>query len=250
MNTWGIFGRRGYGFAAARASCGAAVSVLALSLLACSREPAHTTEREPATKAQSAAMAGPSPAAPAAVAKVPGAELGSPAPEFTLPDLDGHPVSLSAFKGKTVVLEWFNPDCPFVKLSHTKGSLVGLAEKHTKAGVVWLAINSGAPGKQGHGAETNRAGVKAYAMQHPVLVDEDGKVGRAYGAARTPHLFVINPSGELVYKGAIDNSPDGERASAPGGNVINYLEQALEDVALGKPVRTPQTEAYGCSVKY
>jgi peroxiredoxin len=178
------------------------------------------------------------------------AELGQKAPDFSLPDLDGKTVKLSDFKGKTVVLEWFNPECPYVKATHTKGPLVGTAKKHMKAGVVWLAINSGAPGKQGTGAEKNKAGLKQWDLTHPVLLDESGTVGKAYGATNTPHLFVIDKTGKLVYRGAGDNSPDGEGESPEGGKLINLIDQALEDVAAGKPVRTPESKAYGCSVKY
>ena len=178
------------------------------------------------------------------------AELGAPAPDFTLKDLDGKDVKLSSFKGKTVVLEWFNPECPFVKASHTKGSLKDFAKRATKQGVVWLAINSGAPGKQGHGVEKSRAGVKAFGLEHPVLLDESGAVGHAYGATNTPHLFVIDAKGVLVYRGAIDNSPDGEGESPKDGKLVNYVEAALDDLAAGRAVKTPDTKAYGCSVKY
>jgi peroxiredoxin len=178
------------------------------------------------------------------------ASLGSPAPDFSLKDLDGKITSLSEHKGKVVVLEWFNPECPFVQKSHTKGSLVGTADKHQEDGVVWLAINSSAAGKQGHGVETNRKGVSSFSMKHPVLLDESGQVGKAYGAARTPHLYVIDEKGVLVYRGAIDNSPDGEQASPQGGKLLNYVDQALEDLKAGRTVETKETEAYGCSVKY
>ncbi|MFZ5445602.1 MAG: thioredoxin family protein [Myxococcota bacterium] len=179
------------------------------------------------------------------------AELGAPAPDFALKDLDGKEVKLSSLKGKTVVLEWFNPECPFVKAAHTKGSLVDFAKRATKKpNVVWLAINSGAPGKQGAGAEKSRAGAKAFALEHPVLLDESGQVGKAYGATNTPHLFVIDAKGVLVYRGAIDNSPDGEGGSPQGGKLINYVEAALDDLAVGRAVKAPDTKAYGCSVKY
>lgn len=185
-------------------------------------------------------------ASPAASA----AKVGTPAPDFTLTDLDGKTVKLSDYQGKTVVLEWFNPGCPYVKNAHSKGSLVDAAARHTKNGVVWLAINSGAPGKQGTGADTNRAAAKQWNMAHPVLLDESGKVGRAYGATNTPHMYVIDPKGTLVYAGAIDNSPDGEQGSPQGGTLIKYVDAALEDLAAGRPVKTPQTRAYGCGVKF
>lgn len=179
-----------------------------------------------------------------------GAELGKPAPDFKLKDLDGKEVSLASLKGKTVVLEWFNPECPYVKAAHGKGSLVDTAKKQQGKGVVWLSINSGAPGKQGHGVEKNKAAVKTFAMENPVLLDESGAVGKAYGATNTPHLFVIDPSGTLVYRGAIDNSPDGEGQSPTGGTLVNYVNAALDDLAAKRAVKTSDTKAYGCSVKY
>lgn len=178
------------------------------------------------------------------------AEVGKSAPDFTLKDLDGKEYKLSALKGKTVVLEWFNPGCPFVKASHSKGSLKDTAGKQIKNGVVWLAVNSGAQGKQGYGVEANREGVKTFAMSYPVLLDESGDVGRTYGATNTPHIMVIDSKGVLAYRGAIDNSPDGEGESPTGGKLVNYADAALADLAAGRPVATPETKAYGCSVKY
>jgi peroxiredoxin len=178
------------------------------------------------------------------------AEIGKPAPDFELRDLDGKPVRLGQSRGKVVVLEWFNPECPFVRASHTKGSLKGLAERYVAKGVVWLAINSGAAGKQGHGVEANRAGKERYGLTHPILLDESGDVGRAYGAKHTPHMYVIDEKGTLVYRGAIDNAPDGEGEAPQGGALVNYVDAALADLAAGRPVKVPETEAYGCSVKY
>jgi peroxiredoxin len=217
----------------------------ALLLVACESKP--PAEREPAAAAATAKQASSAPA-PAPVME--SAKVGSPAPDFELADLDGNRVKLSSFKGKTVVLEWFNPECPFVKMSHTKGSLVNTAARHMKDGTVWLAINSGAPGKQGHGVDKNKEGLQRFGMSHPVLLDETGVVGKAYGAKRTPHLFVIDTNGTLVYRGAIDNSPDGEGESAPDGKLVNYVDNALADVAAKRAVATPETPAYGCSVKY
>jgi peroxiredoxin len=186
----------------------------------------------------------------AAAPPVLAADIGLPAPEFALKDLDGKVHKLSDLQGKVVVLEWFNPGCPYVVTAHTKGSLVDLAQKQSKDGVVWLAVNSGAPGKQGHGVETNRAAAKAWSMAYPILVDESGAVGKAYGATNTPHMFVVSKDGRLVYKGAIDNSPDAERASPQGGVIVEYVSATVEDLGAGRPVRTPQTKAYGCGVKY
>jgi peroxiredoxin len=176
--------------------------------------------------------------------------VGSPAPEFTLKDLEGKDVSLASFKGKTVVLEWFNPGCPFVKKAHSTGSLVDTAKRHTANGVVWLAINSGAAGKQGHELALNADSAKTWKMAHPVLRDETGSVGKAYGATNTPHMFVIDPNGMIVYGGAIDNSPDGEGQSPTDGKLVNFVDAALSALAAGKPVAPHDTKAYGCSVKY
>jgi len=137
------------------------------------------------------------------------AVLGEPAPAFSLPDLDGNTVSLADFAGKTVVLEWFNPECPFVVYAHGEGPLAGMAGESSNANVVWLAINSGAPGKQGHGAERNHKAKAEWKMDHAILLDEDGKVGHAYGATSTPHMFVIDSAGKLVYGGGLDNAPLG-----------------------------------------
>jgi peroxiredoxin len=178
------------------------------------------------------------------------AEVGKAAPDFALKGLDGKEVKLSSFKGKTVVLEWFNPGCPYVKKSHSVGSLVDTAGRHTKSGVVWLAINSGATGKQGADPKENTAAVKDWKMTHPVLLDAAGTVGKTYGATNTPHMFVIDKTGKLVYAGAIDNSPDAEKKSAPDGKLVNYVDAAFEDLAAGRPVKTTETKAYGCSVKY
>jgi peroxiredoxin len=178
------------------------------------------------------------------------AEVGKAAPDFTLTSYDGTPVHLADLRGKTVVLEWFNPDCPFVKASHNKGSLKGLAKRWTDKGVVWLAIDSAAAGKQGSTPESVAAGKKAFGLDHAILADETGKVGKLYGATNTPHLFVIDAQGVLQYRGAIDNSADGEGESPSGGTLINYVDVALQALAAGKPIETKETRAYGCGVKY
>jgi len=222
-----------------------------LALAACNKEPPASSSPGAQTSGASPIAAQPAATAPAAAAAAAtAAEVGKLAPDFTLKDLDGKEVSLSSFKGKTVVLEWFNPGCPFVDKSHTKGSLKDTAKKHAKDGVVWLAINSGAPGKQGHGADTNRTAAKKYGMEHPILLDESGEVGKKYGATNTPHIYVIDDKGTLVYRGAIDNSPDGEGESPTGGKLVSYVEEALTAVAAGKTPATAETKAYGCGVKY
>jgi len=220
---------------------------LGFTLLACNK----ASPNETGTRTNSAqAPQSPQGAAVAPIAADAHAAVGKPAPDFALKDLEGKEVRLSSFKGKVVVLEWFNPGCPFVKRAHTKGSLKETASKQTKNGVVWLAVNSSAPGKEGSGVSTNRDAAQTFAMAHPILVDEAGDVGKAYGATNTPHMFVIDDKGTLVYKGAIDNSPDGEGQSAPDGKLVSYVDEALAAVAAGKPVATAETKAYGCGVKY
>lgn len=214
------------------------LAVAAVVALGCSQSPAPTPDKP-------AGSAAPAPARASAKA-----EVDQPAPDFTLTDYSGKTFHLADFKGKTVVLEWFNPDCPFVKASHLKGSLKTAAKRHAEKGVVWLAINSGAPGKQGHAPDRVEAGRQAFGLEHPILKDESGAVGRLYGATNTPHMYVIDARGVLVYKGAIDNSPDGEGESPQGGKLNNYVDAALADLAAGRPVQVKDTKAYGCSVKY
>jgi peroxiredoxin len=230
------------------------LAALGFSLLGCDDKKGSSTHdspaQAPAPRSSEASGSGAKLGVHDAPAGLP-AEVGERAPGFTLKDLSGKPVSLGDFKGKIVVLEWFNPECPFVKASHEKGSLKGLARNyHGKDDVVWLAVNSGAEGRQGHGVEKNRAAVEAYSLPHPVLLDEQGSVGKAYGATNTPHLFIVDTQGKLAYQGAIDNSPDGEAEAAPDGNLVNYVSQALSELSEGKPVSMPETKAYGCSVKY
>ncbi|MBX2796079.1 MAG: redoxin domain-containing protein [Myxococcales bacterium] len=174
------------------------------------------------------------------------ATIGQAAPAFTLTDLSGTSHSLSDLRGSTVVLEWFNPGCPYVKYAHGEGPLEDQASRVQGDGIKWLAINSGAPGKQGHGVEANTAAKAAWSMEHPVLVDEDGAVGRAYGAITTPQMYVIDPEGTLVYKGAIDNKPMGKGR----GTTKNFVDLALASLAAGTAVETADTKPYGCSVKY
>ena len=183
---------------------------------------------------------------PAVVEKT--AAIGQPAPDFELTDVDGKAHKLSDHKGKLVVLEWFNPGCPFVKYAHGSGPLKDMAAKEMEQGVVWYSVNSGAPGKQGAGVEGSREGAKTYGMTNPILIDESGTVGRTYGAEKTPHVFLVDTKGTLVYAGAIDNAPMGEVDG--GGPKVNYLAEALAAVRANKPVATAETKSYGCSVKY
>lgn len=208
--------------------------------------PAASGSATTATKGSAALPA----ATPSAAPSVAAALVGKAAPDFTLPDLAGAPVTLASFKGKTVVLEWFNPGCPFVKAAHGKGSLVGTAKRHTDAGVVWLAVNSGAVGKQGNPLDENQQAATTWNLTHPILRDESGATGRAYGASNTPQIVVIDGAGVVRYAGAVDNSPDGEGATPTGGTLINYVDAALADLAAGGEVKVPVTKPYGCGVKY
>ena len=173
-------------------------------------------------------------------------EVGQPAPDFTLTDLADQEVTLSALKGKTVVLEWFNPGCPYVVYAHGEGPLSDLAAKRTSDDVVWLAVNSGAPGKQGHGLDVNKQAVADWNIGHSVLIDESGSVGKLYGAKTTPQMFIVDAEGNIQYSGALDNAPFGKAEGA----VVPYLDNALQAVLAGKDVQTPSTKSYGCSVKY
>jgi peroxiredoxin len=233
------------------ASPGLFAAILSLSAAGCARK----VQAEPGTAEPSVTSAAPlagqtTGASPASESSAEGARIGAPAPDFELPDLGGKPVTLSSFRGKTVVLEWFNPGCPFVKASHTKGSLMDTAARQQRSGVVWLAINSAGPGRQGYGVEANREGAQRLKLEHPILLDESGRVGHLYGAAHTPHMYVIDKNGVLIYRGAIDNSPDGEGESPQSGKLVNYVDSALASLGAGRPVAVAETEAYGCSVKY
>ena len=175
------------------------------------------------------------------------AAVGATAPAFTLTDLNGQEHSLQQYldEGKVVVLEWFNPDCPFVVKHHANGSTMrDLAAAHSDD-VVWLAINSGAEGKQGAGLERNQRAAEEYGITYPILLDMSGEVGRTYGARTTPHMYVINAEGTLVYAGAIDNN----RHPRQFGDT-NYVSDALDAVLAGEDVATAQTQPYGCGVKY
>ena len=183
-------------------------------------------------------IAGPQAELPAAEAAAAGK-----APVFTLNSFDNKETDLSDYLGRIVVLEWFNDECPFVKYHFEKAyTMVELATKYRDKNVVWLAINS-----TNHTTpEQNKAYVTANKIPYPILDDRSGKVGRAYGATNTPHMFVIDTSGNIAYSGAIDNSPMGEKKEG----VINYVDKALVELTAGKSVSTASTKPYGCSVKY
>jgi hypothetical protein len=177
-------------------------------------------------------------------------DTGAAAPGFTLTDVDGKTRSLSDHKGKWVVLEWVNHGCPFVEKHYGSGNMQALQSNFTSKGVVWLSIGSSAKGKEGFlsPAEWQQVIQEKNAAPTAVLLDGDGKTGRAYGAKTTPHMFVINPEGKLVYQGAIDSVPGTDPAEIAGAK--NYVRQALEESLAGQPVSEPKTKPYGCSVKY
>jgi peroxiredoxin len=185
-------------------------------------------------------------AAPAPAAPRPG----SPAPDFTLTDAAGKSHTLSAYKGKWVVLEWVNYDCPFVRKHYGSGNMQKLQKASRGKGAVWLSINSSAPGKQGHfeGEALAARMAKEKAAMDAYLLDADGKAGRLYKAKTTPHMFVINPEGVVTYAGAIDDKPSTDMDDIAGA--FNYVQAALDAGLAGKPVETASTAPYGCGVKY
>jgi peroxiredoxin len=172
------------------------------------------------------------------------AELGKPAPEFELKDIDGKTVRLASFKGRTVVLEWFSPTCPYCVYAYgEKGPLRTLPERLAADRVVWLSICSEDPANPGGSVETMKEFVKAHEMKAPLLVDAAGTVGRAFGAKSTPHMFVISEKGVLVYQGALDNAPLGKAKDE--GLRVNYVEKALADLRSGHAVTIAETKSYG-----
>ncbi|MFM7283027.1 MAG: redoxin family protein [Planctomycetia bacterium] len=174
------------------------------------------------------------------------AELGKPAPDFTLTDLDGKTVKLSDHKGKIVVLEWFQPGCPYCVEGYSeKGNCRTTSEKLTKEGVVWLLVNSNNAEHPDSKTEPNKNFFKERKLSHTVLMDTPGTVGRAYGAKTTPHCFVIDAKGNLAYRGAIDNAQEKDAKEK-----VNYVEAAVAALKNGKAVEQADTKSYGCSVKY
>lgn len=179
-------------------------------------------------------------------------EVGKQAPEFTAADaISGKPISLADYKGKIVVLEWNNFDCPFVKKFYGSNVMQELQKTARRGDVVWITVNSSAPGKQGNLADA--AAVKAALAEHQAdptayLIDADGVIGKAYGASTTPHMFVIAKDGTLAYQGAIDSIADADAASID--KATNYVTAAIDALKAGKPVNPSATQPYGCSVKY
>ena len=177
-------------------------------------------------------------------------QIGKPAPNFKANDVNGQVVSLSDFRGKTVVLEWNNPECPFVRKHYGSGNMQKSQAAAIKAGAVWLSINSSAPGKQGHvdGVKAKSMIATQKAQPTAYLLDPQGKLGNGYGAKTTPHMYIINPRGTLVYMGGIDDKPSPNPADVNGAR--NHVLTALSELKAGKPVSVPTSRPYGCAVKY
>jgi peroxiredoxin len=177
-------------------------------------------------------------------------KVGSPAPDFSASDTHGKTQVLSAYKGKYVVLEWTNSDCPYTRKHYESGNMQSLQKQWTARGVVWLSVISSAPGEQGYktaSEETNYL-AREHAAPSAVLLDPAGKIGREYEARTTPDMFVIDPAGKLIYAGAIDDHPSTDVSDIKGAK--NYVSEALSAAMAGKPVAQAYTRSYGCSVKY
>ena len=178
------------------------------------------------------------------------AVIGGLAPSFSLSNSKGETVSLADFKGDTVILEWTNHDCPFVRKHYDSSNMQNLQKKYVDQGVIWLSIISSAEGKQGHvsGEKADQLTLSRNATPTHVLLDEEGTVGKLYGAKTTPHMYIINSEGTLLYNGAIDSI----RSANPNDitSATNYVDLAMAELAQGKPLSKPLTRPYGCSVKY
>ncbi len=175
---------------------------------------------------------------------------GKAAPQFTLTDTNGKTHKLADYKGKYVVLEWFNHGCPFVRKHYNSGNMQKLQKEYTKKGVIWLSICSSATGKQGYGSasEQNKLSAENGAAPTAILLDADGIVGHLYGAKTTPDMFIVDPKGILIYTGAIDDTPGVDISEI--ATAKNYVQAALDESMSGKPVSVASTHSYGCSVKY
>ena len=176
--------------------------------------------------------------------------VGTAAPDFSLTDSNGKSHSLSQYKGKYIVLEWFNPECPFVKKHYGSDNMQKLQQEYTSKGVVWLTIDSNAPGAEGNMTPEQAQKIMSSWKTHQtaLLLDPESKVARSYGAKNTPDMIVINPEGKIVYEGAIDNKATPNANDIPSST--NYVKAALDESLAGKPVSNPTTKPYGCSVKY
>jgi peroxiredoxin len=176
--------------------------------------------------------------------------VGQPAPDFALKDANGKTVKLSDYRGKHVVLEWTNPGCPYVKKHYDSGNMPGTQQDATARGVVWLSVNSTERGAYDYQPPAQVAAWQKERRGAPtaLLADEEGSVGKSYGARTTPHMYIVDPLGKLIYAGGIDSIPSSNPADIP--KAVNYVRQALNESLGGKPVSAPVTRAYGCSIKY
>jgi AhpC/TSA family len=176
--------------------------------------------------------------------------VGDPAPAFNATDSRGQTESLDQFKGKYVVLEWHNQGCPYTKKHYVSGNMQSLQKQWTGKGVIWFTVISSAPGTQGYvtPSQENAYLAQVHAVPTAVLMDPEGKLGHLYNAKTTPEMYVIDPTGKLIYSGAIDNKPTPDVEDIRGAD--NYVSDALAQAMAGKPIATPYTRSYGCSVKY
>jgi peroxiredoxin len=176
--------------------------------------------------------------------------VGEPAPDFTGVDTQGKPHRLADYRGKTVVLEWTNHDCPYVRKHYGAGNMQEQQREAAAQGVIWLSVISSAPGQQGYvsPAEADELTRSRQAVPHAVLLDPEGRIGQAYGAKTTPHLYIIDEAGKLVYMGGIDSVATADPADIP--KATQYVRVALKERAAGQPISAPVTRPYGCSVKY
>jgi peroxiredoxin len=174
------------------------------------------------------------------------AKIGAPAPQFALQDTSGKTINLSDYAGKIVVLEWVNPECPYVMRHYNLKTMTTLADKNKEKEVVWLGIATGDTAN----ADKLKDFSSKEGISYPILLDPDGSVGHAYGAKTTPHMFIIDKEGKLAYAGGIDDKAIGEPKAPLAEGTVNYVEKALGELQSGTTVSTPETKSYGCSVKY
>lgn len=178
-------------------------------------------------------------------------KVGAPAPQFSVTDTNGKAVDLNALKGETVVLEWVNYGCPFVRKHYDTMNMQGLQKKYASKDVIWVGVMSSAKGKEGY-YDTDKAANDAAALKKAgyshLVRDPKGTLGKLYGASVTPHMFIIDKTGTLVYQGAIDDTPSADKATVKTAK--NYVSAALDELKAGKTITTAESKPYGCSVKY